>query len=390
MRKLEPDEHCAVVLAVGTNGIGAIRSLRREGVTVIVICPPKDLSSYSRYCHHIITTGDDTDSEKELLDTLIGLSTTKYTSLIPCSDINADFICKYKDTLSSKYSLLCGENSLSSILNDKRSEVEIIRKCQYASIPNSATHLAEKANTKTCPVNLPAIVKPRTTKDYDIINAKNIILKDEHSWKEFLLKYGEHLDRFIVQEIIDGVDEMLWVCNATFDKSSDLICAFTFQRLGTSPSHYGVTSMAISRQNKTIIEAVREIGHSLGHVGPAMIEFKYDKVSKNYMYIETNPRIGMCNWFDTSCGINNVYTTHLCSLGIKPTYHPKQKNNILYINFLFDLISRIEDRESPFLYSNDTCVIFFVKKSTLIHYSLTQDLTSKPISAFRRVSRDGW
>jgi len=84
----------------------------------------------------------------------------------------------------------------------------------------------------------------------------------------------------------------------------------------------------------------------LAYVGPAMIEFKFDDRDGQYKYFETNPRIGQCNFFDTWCGINNVHATYLLALGRDlPKAMPAQRNDVMFINLLFDVRGRLLDKQ---------------------------------------------
>ena len=81
-------------------------------------------------------------------------------------------------------------------------------------------------------------------------------------------------------------------------------------------------------------------------MGPAMMEFKFDDRDGQYKYFETNPRIGQCNFFDTWCGINNVHATYLLALGCDlPETRPVQRNDVMFVNLLFDLRGRLSEKQ---------------------------------------------
>src|SRR5205823_482878 len=107
-----------------------------------------------------------------------------------------------------------------------------------------------------------------------------------------------------------GEDEALWVCDCVFDRRSDLVAAFTFKKLGTSPPHFGVASLGVSERNEELVELVRGLGRRLGYVGPADVDFKYDWRDRQYKYLEVNPRVGMCNYFGARCGVNCVLAAY--------------------------------------------------------------------------------
>lgn len=348
MPSLTSDCKYAVILTAGVNGLGAVRSLAKMGVKPIVVSEAGDLARRSKHCFMSYVFEADDNWEESLSSLLHDIDLPFLAPLIACSDKTANFICKHKHDLEKKYSLLCNTKELCLVLNDKRLEVEQLRNNSNIVLPETITNLSQlNPSDKTCPLRFPVIVKPRTSEHYKVIGAKNLILSDEPDWQSFVADYSNNLDCFIAQEIIRGEDETLWVCNATFDQSSEMVCAFTFKRLGTSPSHFGVTSIAISILNEEIIATVKEFAKTLGYVGPAMFEFKYESETGRYVYIETNPRLGMCNWFDTCCGINNVYATWLLAQDLEVDGYSDQIENILYINFLTDFVARLEDRENP-------------------------------------------
>ena len=154
------------------------------------------------------------------------------------------------------------------------------------------------------------------------------------------------LDHVIAQEVIIGDDNEQWVCNCFFDQNSNLVQAFTFNRLRLSPSHFGVTSYAVSKKNTEVITLSKELGKSIGYKGTAMIEFKHDQRDGKYKYIELNPRLGLCNFYDTSCGVNNVYYSYLLAQGLDLQKNEEMKEGVVFVSLYEDLFSRLKDGES--------------------------------------------
>jgi len=196
-------------------------------------------------------------------------------------------------------------------------------------------------------MGLPSIIKPRTSLVVEEIGKKNFVVRTRVEVEEFYRNYDQNIDSFIAQEVIPGADDMLWVCNCTFNHSHDLIEGFTFRRLRLCPPHFGVTSYAISESNEEILRLVAELGKGLKYTGPAMVEFKLDARDGVYKYIELNPRLGLCNFFDTTCGVNNVWHTYRLALGaeVAPT-GKRQRDGVMYLSLLQDLPARLADGES--------------------------------------------
>lgn len=345
-QKVSELKRAAIVLATGLNGLGAIRSLTVAGFDPVVITnSEKELSALTRLHSKRFIVPDNSDWGENVLKVLEELSFENKPPILACSDKGANFVADNVDQLTSKYCLLIPSESVTKTLNDKKLEIDHMSQAGVP-IPNSLSDISQGVESgKLVSLEYPVIIKPRTFEGYGVIQAKNIIVTNEREWDDFYSKYQPNLDKLVAQEVIPGGDDKLWVCNATFDKQSKLIAAFSFQRLGTMPSHFGVTSMAISIKNDRVIELCEKIGKALAYVGPAMFEFKFDKKSKEYLYIETNPRLGMCNWFDTRCGVNNVEATCLGAMNLPVNERTSQKAGLIFWNVMGDFIARLEDRE---------------------------------------------
>lgn len=335
----------AIVLAVGTNGLGAVRSLGIRGLPVIAVSKSWEYTIFSsRYVadRHVVPEGP--DFELRLADFL----RKRFPAggvLIPTSDEYAEFLQNHHSALwQAGFRFLIPKDDTVSLLNDKRSEVDFMQSIGVPC-PTSVTHIGSGEQLRG--LALPVIIKPRGFADYGIINKKNIILKSQQDLDAFLDRYSEKLEHFIAQEVIVGADEHLWVCNCLFDENAKLISAFTFHRLGTSPSHYGVTTSALGVCNPEVKALVQRIGEKIGYVGPGMFEFKYDQASREYKYIEINPRIGMCNWFDTQSCVENVCFYYCLASGQRdklPDSLPGQKEKG-FLNFFSDFYARMENRQ---------------------------------------------
>ena len=330
----------AVVLARSVNGLGMVRSLGEENIPVYFIQSPAcEFISKSRFVtEHTVLKNLEKDT---LLNSLMSVP-EKYKVLIAGSDYFIDLLVENSELLSQRFRFITPSREITKFLNDKHDEVIEIEKIGIP-LPVSYINL-EKLNLKT--EHFPIIIKPRTFEYFDELGSKNRILNKPEELTDFQAEFAGKLEHYIAQEVIQGNDENLWVCNCTFDSHHKLIQAFVFNRIRTHPAHYGVTSFARSSYSTDIINIVEKLGSSLGYVGPAMIEFKLDDKDGKYKYIEINPRIGMCNYFDTQCGINNVYLTYCVALGLSQDKQtPRQKDDIYFINSYEDFKSRLKDGE---------------------------------------------
>lgn len=335
----------AVILGAGRNGLGAVRSLYKKRIGTIVVCSSRfDPAYLSRLPLRkvLFPRGEALD---QWLSGFIKSITEEADCVIPTSDEFASALRRLSNPGEQQLPWIHPPENLVDVLNDKRSEIRLI---ESMGIPLPATVMGlERLARETSCLRFPIIIKPRTYQGYAVLGAKNRIINSQAELAAFNREFTECLDVFLAQEVIPGDESHQWVCNATFDRGSDLVSAFTFQRLGTVPYLYGVTTFAISKHNPEVKALCAQIGRALNYTGPAMFEFKVDPRSGQFCYIEINPRLGMCNWFDTQCGVNNVYNTYALSVGIQPQSNVDgQLNGKTYLNAPMDLYARLRARQN--------------------------------------------
>lgn len=354
-----------IVLAAGPNGLGVVRSLHLQGVKCQVITRDKaDITLQSKVPSIKLYIQGTTDKEQHewLLATL--KQQPKDTVIIPTSDWFVTFLTEHATALKQNCLFVIPNKDLSEILIDKAKETVAVG--QVIPIPNTVQEIND-AQQLVKQLALPIIIKPRSHK-HMVLGCKNIIINTQEELDDFFEKFGDKLENLIAQEIIQGLDKQQWVCNCFFDKENNLVQAFTFNRLRLSPSHYGVTSYAKSEYNQEVIDLSAKLGKALKYTGPAMVEFKQDPNDGIYKYIEINPRLGMCNFFDTSCGVNNAYATYLLATGANITPAKTMQNDVMFISFYEDLFSRMSDGESMLAILKEYIGNFLKKRHIYIYF----------------------
>lgn len=335
----------AIVLASGLNGLCTVRSLGVAGVTVFaVVSAPSSPCVYSRYGRAFKR-----EPREPLLNTLGRLRRdhgVTHGVLMATSDGEARELAEVMDQLPQGMHFAGPSSTTVALLMDKRTEIETISRVSDL-LPRSLAEIPDSPAAVLCALALPIIFKPRTQQMADQLGMKNVVVSTPEALSAFFERFGRSLDRFVAQEVIPGDDDTIWQCNAVFNQKHALVSAFTFQKLGMSPPHFGVTTMGRSLRNDEVIAHARRIGEALGYVGPAGMEFKRDPRDGCYRYIETNPRHGMTNWFDTSCGVNSALRAYQLALGDEEAVHPLQDEERIFIDLHADLVSRLVDDAEP-------------------------------------------
>lgn len=335
----------AVVIGRGPNALGAVRSLALAGVPIELVsseaADPVMRSRYAKRKH--VFSGDVLGAGAELCDFL---ETHLFTGsvLIPTSDAQVQWMAFYRARLARSFHFCIPSDRVVTLLLDKARQVQAV---QDFGIPvPRTTEMTRPVDEIVASFQFPMIVKPTSPQALRDLGEKNRIVNSPDQLRDFVRHHLGILAGLLAQEMVPGPDSRQWVCNCTFDRRSRLAQAFVFQRLSLYPPHRGQTSYARSRPNEAVVALVETIGRKLEYTGPAMMEFKFDDRDGQYKYFETNPRLGQCNFFDTCCGVNNVHATYLLALGRDlPNTMPKQRNDVMFINLLFDLRGRLSDKQ---------------------------------------------
>lgn len=337
----------AIVLASDATGLAVIRSLAKVLVPTIVILKRKNDVVFNSKLPEKKLVLDDSMDMGTALDAVLNEFRGKGYYLLATTDLFLNYMIKNRDDLSEAFALLIPDSETISTLVDKSQETTLIHSLGIP-IPKTLTNLTPDPDRYTDSLQFPIIFKPQ----FETVNnlkAKNIVVNDRCELQDLLKTYETHLSSLIAQEVIPGDESASWLCSATFNAKSELASAFSFNRLSSSPKHFGVTSHAISRLNKDLISMSQSVGKSLNLIGPADIEFKYDYRDQQLKYIEINPRTGMCTYFDTSCGINNVANAYFIAID-RPDLVKKdvQVDNVIFLCLYDDMYSRLKSGESIF------------------------------------------
>lgn len=128
----------------------------------------------------------------------------------------------------------------------------------------------------------PRIAKPRKGSASQGI----IILKDENSLSEFLLKYPKAEQEYLIQKFIEG-EELSVDCFVS--SKGEIISVVPRKRLETSG---GEAVKSVTVKDEAIIEQSKKMIIASRLTGPLTIQFITDKkTGKNY-FMEVNPRLG--------------------------------------------------------------------------------------------------
>jgi len=195
-------------------------------------------------------------------------------------------------------------------------------------------------------LGLPLIVKPRTFVDKETLGWRNVIIRSRADAERFYRENRALFGSVIAQELIPGPDDTLWESICLFNDRSEIARAFTFRKLSTMPAHYGATARGVSERSERLLDLATAVGKRLGYVGIGDIDWKYDARDGQFKYLELNPRLGLCHYFGTRCGVNLTLDAYRLACGETLEAGVAQVDGRRFLAVLEELGARLQSGDS--------------------------------------------
>ena len=337
----------AVVLSSDAVGLGAVRSLQAGDIpTTVVMMDPWEPVRASRYGQKILVPKS-RDVDAAILDVLAGIDHEPRPVLIPTSDHLTYFVAKHRAQLKERFHCCIPPNAAIDIVLDKARDTRLLQETQIP-LPQTVQDFPASPAELIRELGLPLIVKPRTFVDKENLGWRNVIIRSAADADAFYRENSRAFTSVVAQELIPGPDEALWECISLFNDRSEVVRTFTFRKLATMPAHFGATSRGRSERNEALAHLTAAVGKRLDYVGIADIDVKYDARDGQYKYLELNPRLGLCHYFATRCGINLTLDAYRLACGDGLPEGEAQTEGRTFLAVLEEIGGRLQSGDSFF------------------------------------------
>jgi protein-tyrosine-phosphatase/predicted ATP-grasp superfamily ATP-dependent carboligase len=269
--------------------LSVIRSLGRAGIEVHVAWYGSDViacrSRYVARAHELPEFSDTNDHWKVALIRL--LQQEKYDLVIPCSDPVLLPLQKHRGELERYGRLYLLDDCIQQIVSDKLKTVELARSVGVC-VPQERviTHLSQVTELPQR-FQLPVVLKPRYSFDPGAVGAKHMV-KKAYSWQECFSMLAQMLTSgpVAVQQNFIGVGVGVELLLAAGEP------LMTFQHIRIhEPLHGGGSSyrkgVAVAPE---LLQASLKLLGPLRYTGVAMVEFKVNMQTGEWVLIEINGR----------------------------------------------------------------------------------------------------
>ena len=231
--------------------------------------------------------------------------------LVPCGDNYIKLLVRNQDKLRGVYTFECIDEELLMKLSIKESFYQVCTEHGF-SFPKTATCSYQNYKYVQLPFDFPVIIKPSNSVAYwncRFPHKKKVFVAENKEEFDAILEAiysSSYKDHLILQEYIPGDDSNMRVmnCYCGRDKKVKLIALGNALLEEHSPEGIGSYAAIINGYDEKLNEQMKNFLESIGYVGFANFDMKFDQRDGTYKLFEMNLRQGRSSYFVTAAGYN--------------------------------------------------------------------------------------
>ena len=307
----------AVVLGMGPTSLALVRALGRKGVPVYGVgLNQYELALASRYCQRL-GEADPRYNPTQLLDLLLefGRKHSHHGQLLlyPTGDECVVFMAEHHEKLAQHYSFSKLNRTVMELFLNKARFYEACVKHNIPAprtfMPKRPEDIREIAET----IAYPCIMKPKYYHCWAIKHGltKVVYCRNSEELLSCIDTMSEDIADFIVQEVIDGPEDDIYVVAAYFDRTSTPHGVFVGQKIRQYPVGFGTTTLIRSVSVDKLKQMSVDFLQKVGYQGLVDIEYKYNRRTNSFYVIEINPRLGRWYGIVEAAGLDTMHYSYL-------------------------------------------------------------------------------
>ena len=286
-----------LILNCKIGALGIMRSLGKLGVPVYGVNEiDSDAELTSRYLKQYFIKEFDPGNQQDYLEYVIALSKIigGKPVLIPTSDELSLFVAKNKDILNDYFLFSANTLELIDNLSDKQKMFHLALEHNIPTpgmiSPKTFDELQQCLDDITYPVMLKGI---DGTKLFKKTGKKMVIINNEDELLENFRQMNDPTDpNIMLQELIPGDDDQVYIFNGYFNEDSECLAAYTGHKIRQFPIHVGCASLGECRWNERVAIKTQDFMKAVGYKGILDIGYRYDARDDKYKVLDINPRVG--------------------------------------------------------------------------------------------------
>jgi len=274
-----------------------MRTLGKLGVDVSVVTnDPDSIPTRSRYCKQVFHHSLDLSDERDVIDFLIKArqTFTKKPMLIATSDEMSFFVAENYAELSEHFVSAQNSGKIVRELADKMTmfnlAIENDIPVPYTYLPANLAEAQQYAKKVSYPTMLKGVMGNRLL---ERSGKKMVVVNNEAELlKEFAELEDPEFPNVMIQELIPGGDDQVFIFNGYFDRNSDCLAGFTGWKIRQFPVHVGCASLGECSSVPEVAELTTRFMKSIGYQGILDIGYRLDPRDGKYKVLDVNPRVG--------------------------------------------------------------------------------------------------
>lgn len=335
----------AVLLGADLITLGAYRTLGRHGIKVYALSS-NFTGAYalsSKYIFEKVLIPDVKKNEKELADFLIkfGKQFSEPPVLMASSDSYAIMLSRYADKLAESYLFPDNPPHLLEAVINKKSLYKMATDKGLLMPKTIFPGDAEDYRAAASEMNFPSIVKPSISEDFvKVFRQKCLVVNNSAELNEALRRVEEANLEVMVQEIIPGFDDHMYMFDVYIDSAGRATHTFLAQKLRQFPINFGSSTLAHHYHDQQMTDLGLEYMHKLGYRGFGEIEFKKDPRDNRTYMIEINARLSRTNALLDAAGTEFAYIMYRDLMGRPlPDFHFHEEKPWAFYYFYEDIFA---------------------------------------------------
>jgi predicted ATP-grasp superfamily ATP-dependent carboligase len=315
----------AFVMNMFYTGLGIARSLGRHGIPVVGLSAHRRIyGNYTRYAK-IVSCPDSREHPEELCEFLldVGSRLDQRAVIFPTRDDDTMFLDRFREQLQRFFSLVIPPSEALRACLNKWETYQYARAAGAAPPRCWLIESAEDLPSVLSEATFPCVLKPiaahhwRKGNNWDLVGARKAVAITSPSELEQEYQAVARADqRALVQEMIPGGDDALFIAACYLDRESRWVAGFNTQKLAQSPPVFGTGCVVQTVNRPELFEPARRLLETMHFSGIAEVEYKWDDSSREYKLIEVNPRPWDQHSLGRECGVDLIHLAYCDHAGL--------------------------------------------------------------------------
>jgi predicted ATP-grasp superfamily ATP-dependent carboligase len=300
----------------------------------------------SRFCEEFLHLPGFTRRPEEVLAVLRGLAAgrSQRPVLFPTSDPDLLLISRLRSELEPSFTHFLARPELVAAFSDKRRFRDFALEHCFPVPATFAPLDAADVGRIASKLRFPVVLKPShpgAWTDPHVQRAvdfrKALVVETLPGLLAAYDRIARYTDDLLVQEWIPGPDDAHYSLHVYMDRDSQPLACFTGRKVRVYPAYAGSGCFVRSVRVEPMIEIGLDILQRVRYTGVAVINFKRDARTGEFLVHEINPRVSQWNILPTRCGVDIPWIAYADAAGLAPEPAPRQSERLRYVHLRNDL-----------------------------------------------------